>query len=464
MDEATLCRNTWPRLLFLPRLFHPTLANTPPHSMPFCGSWPHPCHRDPAGASPQVLEVHWRGDTLMGTIEILQTPSGLLLRELYSQGIKLGVSSRGWASLRSDPRHRCIYVDDDFELITFDFVTEPSTRGAFLIPVRGAYHEPIPNQDKLVQVAHLGHGVCGLEHVPKLPTPALLGARIAELQSEQAMHDKAVVAAAATGADPPPPLRRSQTRLSYLDKLLVYSHYVVLQDAKYLDRESHARDYASHLAMFATRAHLSNQAAYMSRADLNALIMREIAKEQATAAGGGAPLVGEGAGAIVAGAPSDLVLPPGAGAAGKASTRYLQGAGVECQATHRADYDAATSWHMRHGRGHAHGGDSAISHESEGMLPLPPAAAAPQLPPPAPAHHQQRPHGNRVAPTPGDVAASGRGVSPASDVAMEFSLIKGTLSRYAAEYSQRQDDLRVRLHTDLQASPVESISLAGAVH
>ena len=64
----------------------------------------------------------------MGSIEILPTPSGLLLWELYSQGIRLGVSSRGWASLRADPKTpELLFVDDDFELITFDFVTEPST-------------------------------------------------------------------------------------------------------------------------------------------------------------------------------------------------------------------------------------------------------------------------------------------------------------------------------------------------
>lgn len=46
---------------------------------------------------------------------------------LWTQGIKLGVSSRGWASLRTDAKAKCVFVDDDFELITFDFVTEPST-------------------------------------------------------------------------------------------------------------------------------------------------------------------------------------------------------------------------------------------------------------------------------------------------------------------------------------------------
>ena len=39
-----------------------------------------------------------------------------------------------------------MYVDDDFELITFDFVTEPSTKGAYLVPIRKAYKKPLPDQ------------------------------------------------------------------------------------------------------------------------------------------------------------------------------------------------------------------------------------------------------------------------------------------------------------------------------
>ncbi len=43
---------------------------------------------------------------------------------------------------------KCVYVDEDFELITFDFVTEPSTHGAFLVPVCKPYKRPIPDQSK----------------------------------------------------------------------------------------------------------------------------------------------------------------------------------------------------------------------------------------------------------------------------------------------------------------------------
>eukprot|EP00775_Hariotina_reticulata_P010278 gene10278-10437_t len=85
--------------------------------------------------SHQVLEVFWRGSELWGTLEVLPTPAGLLLWELYSKGVKLGVSSRGWASVVADPSKQRVLVDDDFQLITFDFVTEPSNAGANLVPI-----------------------------------------------------------------------------------------------------------------------------------------------------------------------------------------------------------------------------------------------------------------------------------------------------------------------------------------
>lgn len=58
---------------------------------------------------------------------------------LLLQGIKLGVSSRGWASVVADPAHNRVLVDEDFQLITFDFVTEPSNAGAYLVPIHTKY-------------------------------------------------------------------------------------------------------------------------------------------------------------------------------------------------------------------------------------------------------------------------------------------------------------------------------------
>jgi len=132
----------------------------------------------------QVLDIHWSGDQLLGTIEILPTPSGLMLWELYGQGIKLGVSSRGWASLRKDRRSLSLIVEEDFDLITFDFVTDPSTQEAYLLPIQYQYKNRIPDQTKAVHTAHLGHGCCSIGQIAMMPEAALLARFIKTLQAE----------------------------------------------------------------------------------------------------------------------------------------------------------------------------------------------------------------------------------------------------------------------------------------
>jgi hypothetical protein len=114
--------------------------------------------------------VRWRGNTLWGFIEVLDTPSGRLIKHLYSRGCKLGVSSRGWASLRELPGKDYKCIMDNFELITFDFVTEPSTRGAWLLPYAGSYHPPVPQQPFAEAVSRLGVGAVLPAQFPTLPS------------------------------------------------------------------------------------------------------------------------------------------------------------------------------------------------------------------------------------------------------------------------------------------------------
>ena len=88
--------------------------------------------------SHNVTEMHFEGDNLLGTVEILTTPSGNILKELFKNGIKLGISSRGLGSVevvRESNGDTVSKVGDDFELIAFDFVSNPSTHGAFLYPM-----------------------------------------------------------------------------------------------------------------------------------------------------------------------------------------------------------------------------------------------------------------------------------------------------------------------------------------
>ena len=84
--------------------------------------------------SHNIREIHWDGDDLLGTVEILPTPSGNILKELLKAGILLGISSRGMGSVEQR-REGGVTVGDDFELIGWDFVSNPSTHGAFMTPV-----------------------------------------------------------------------------------------------------------------------------------------------------------------------------------------------------------------------------------------------------------------------------------------------------------------------------------------
>lgn len=80
-----------------------------------------------------VTEMHWEGKDLVGTCEVLPTPSGNILKELFKSGVKLGISSRGLGTVEEGP-DGTIMVQEDFELIAFDFVSNPSTQGAFMAP------------------------------------------------------------------------------------------------------------------------------------------------------------------------------------------------------------------------------------------------------------------------------------------------------------------------------------------
>lgn len=83
--------------------------------------------------SHNVLECQWKGNDLVGTVEILPTPSGNILQNLLQAGIRLGISSRGLGSVK-EINENTVEVQDDFELIGWDFVSNPSTHGAFMYP------------------------------------------------------------------------------------------------------------------------------------------------------------------------------------------------------------------------------------------------------------------------------------------------------------------------------------------
>jgi hypothetical protein len=95
--------------------------------------------------SHNILEMAWRGKDLVGTVEVLPTPAGNILKALFQSGIKLGISSRGLGSVKEVMREAgsAMEVQPDFELIAFDFVSNPSTHGAFLSPVNESVDKSI---------------------------------------------------------------------------------------------------------------------------------------------------------------------------------------------------------------------------------------------------------------------------------------------------------------------------------
>ena len=98
--------------------------------------------------SHNIKEVHWEGNDVMGTVEILPTPSGNILKELLRAGILLGISSRGMGSTQPMKDNKLL-VGEDFELIGWDFVSNPSTHGAFMTPMNESV------------VKKIGTDVCG---------------------------------------------------------------------------------------------------------------------------------------------------------------------------------------------------------------------------------------------------------------------------------------------------------------
>lgn len=108
-----------------------------------------------SNVSHNVLEMHWDGDDLVGTVEVLSTPAGNILKELFKAGIRLGISSRGLGSVKELRETGAVEVQPDFELIAFDFVSNPSTHGAFLSPSK--IQESINANPKFDQIQRINN-------------------------------------------------------------------------------------------------------------------------------------------------------------------------------------------------------------------------------------------------------------------------------------------------------------------
>jgi hypothetical protein len=98
-------------------------------------------------ASHMVISVWWENKDVMGKVKVLDTPAGNILRSLVQSGCSLGISSRGLGSVRES--NGDTIVEDDFQLICFDFVSEPSTTGAYMSISEGVERDLFSKADKL---------------------------------------------------------------------------------------------------------------------------------------------------------------------------------------------------------------------------------------------------------------------------------------------------------------------------
>tara|TARA_B100000287_G_scaffold72437_1_gene64051 strand:+ start:2522 stop:3133 length:612 start_codon:yes stop_codon:yes gene_type:complete len=81
-------------------------------------------------ASHMVTDAWWDGNNVMGKVKVLNTPSGKILQQLVNDGVKLGISSRALGSVNESEGQTV--VQEDLQLICFDFVSEPSTPNAYM--------------------------------------------------------------------------------------------------------------------------------------------------------------------------------------------------------------------------------------------------------------------------------------------------------------------------------------------
>ena len=97
--------------------------------------------------SHNIVEIKVKGNDVYGTFEILSTPAGNILKALFAAGITVGISSRGMGSVEENINEGTVTVQDDFELLCWDFVSTPSTHGAFMeVKNRGLQEAKVKQQ------------------------------------------------------------------------------------------------------------------------------------------------------------------------------------------------------------------------------------------------------------------------------------------------------------------------------
>jgi hypothetical protein len=94
-----------------------------------------------------IRDMWWDGDNVIGKIEVLPTTAGNILKALIESNVQVGVSSRGMGSL--EDRNGVLEVQDDFELLCWDFVSTPSNPGSYMHMIKEGQEVQIDKYSKV---------------------------------------------------------------------------------------------------------------------------------------------------------------------------------------------------------------------------------------------------------------------------------------------------------------------------
>jgi hypothetical protein len=108
-----------------------------------------------------VTETRWDGENLVGEIEVLDTPKGQILGKLVERNVKLGISSRGLGSVSRNHEGYDI-VEDDFNLVCYDMVSNPSTSNAYMHLQESAVYRTLIKQNKYLKIEGVLDEILGL--------------------------------------------------------------------------------------------------------------------------------------------------------------------------------------------------------------------------------------------------------------------------------------------------------------
>lgn len=108
-----------------------------------------------------VTDTEWDGENLIGEIEVLDTPKGQILGKLVERRIKLGISSRGLGSVRRNNDGYDI-VEEDFNLVCYDMVSNPSTSNAYMHLQESAAYQTLMRQNKIMRLDNILDEILGL--------------------------------------------------------------------------------------------------------------------------------------------------------------------------------------------------------------------------------------------------------------------------------------------------------------